>query len=746
MQIYNNIGAELPGFERGVGLGFFDGVHCGHQELLRTLSYRCHAMNLRPAVFTFLMHPLQLLEKNSFPGYIISRSERLHKIENCGIDELFLQPFDEKFSHLSPDEFLEEILYKKMQARLVVVGSDYRFGYRGSGDIDLLQKWAEVKGVHVEVVSQVRLYGDKVSSSRIRGLIKRGDVALAGRMLGSAYKIRGEVITGRGLGLKLGFPTANQTLPADLVCPAYGVYATRTKVGEKTYDSVTNVGLRPTVDPDNRVPLIETYLYDMQQRLYGETITVEFLEMIRPELSFASLDELKEKIAADLLEVEKWHRQCELVCRRATVGEIPFYWLPTERFSRAALYLVFSCPVESRLFTGMILLTRILTSSCRKFPTRAQLAAEMNSLYGADIEAHVEKKGDLQLVIFSVESLLRWTDGSSPFAAACDLLFDMLLEPLFDKDGMFLDSVVKTQRQNLLLEHLSRENDRTRYAYDRFINILCGAKPHGIPALGDREILQELGREDLAEAYNFLLTKMQLVCLGAGRQDRQIAEKCMAGLGRMPRTPRPAYLPGAYPSPPDLTNRFEQQEEKKVQQSRVVMAFSGLPPYFSFSSFTAKVLNNMLGGDVHSLLFAEVREKQGLAYSVFSMYQSYLTLLIILAGVSPSKTDQAVTTIRDQIDKLKSGDFPDQLLQRSKEMTRSSLLAIDDDIISMLEYQVSGLFHGRSLSRGDALDLLAMVDRRQIIDLARKLEPVATYILQPGEDSFAISMEENVDV
>lgn len=745
MRIFTSVDAAAPDTGRGVGLGFFDGVHCGHQELLRTLAYTCHALQLKPAVFTFSLHPSELLGNGDFPGYTACRSDRLRKISECGIEETYLQPFDENFSRLSPLEFLDKVLLAKMNAQLIVAGSDYRFGYRGQGDIEMLARWAEAHSIRLEIVSQVSLEGEKVSSTRIRNLIREGRVDLAGRLLGEGFKIRGPVISGRGLGHKLGFPTTNQTLPPSLVCPAYGVYATRTTVDNRTYDSVTNVGLRPTVDPDNRVPLIETYLYGTDQSLYGQEITVEFLQMMRPELSFSSLDDLQREIAQDLEQVGKWHHDCEQLNRLAVINNIPLYWLPTRRFSRAVLYLIFSCPVEKKLYTGLTLLSRILTSCCRKLPSRAQLSAELNSLYGSSIDAHVEKKGDLQLVVFSVESLMSWTDGSSPFASSCRLLFDMLLDPLLDENGFFPETIVETERQNLLLEHLSRENDRTRYAYDRFIELLCGSRPHAVLPLGDRVELTKISREDLREILHMLRHELQITCLAAGSPDNGAIGECLAGLDRMPRTVRPEYLPGVMPAPAGTFNRFEQQEEKKIQQSRIIMAYDGLPPYFSFQSITASVLNNMLGGDVHSLLFDEVREKNGMAYSVYSLYQRYLSLLVVIAGVNPLQSEEAAKLIRFQVGRLGSGDFPEQLLQRSKSMIRSSILAVDDDIGSMLEHQVNGLFHGRRLGKEDLLALLNAVDRRAIVEMAGKLEPLARYTLQGRLENQPVQIKEEQD-
>jgi hypothetical protein len=191
---------------------------------------------------------------------------------------------------LSARIFLEELIAGRFQAKLLVVGPDYRFGARGEGDIALLKTWTGQRGIELVVVDEVVMGPGKISSSRIRTLIQEGDVEQAASLLGRPYSLGGVVLSGRRLGRTLGFPTANLPLPTGKVQPALGVYATRVQALGQTWEAITSIGLRPTVSPDETVPVIETHIFDADLHLYGETVTIELLKFIRPEKRFDSLE------------------------------------------------------------------------------------------------------------------------------------------------------------------------------------------------------------------------------------------------------------------------------------------------------------------------------------------------------------------------------------------------------------------------------------------------------------------------
>jgi len=730
LQIFDNPGHKPQQIARGVGLGFFDGVHRGHLELLRTLVFECRRSGLTSAVYTFPDHPEAVLRPDEpFDEYLSDLPERLALLAGCGLDETHLQPFDSAFAAIEPLTFLQEILADRLQAKLIVVGNDYRFGRFGAGDVRLLQAWAAEQDIQVIVVDEVTLYGERISSSRIRNLIGSGNMARVSSLLGRPYSLSGLVVSGRQLGRRLGFPTANFPVNSRLVCPAYGVYATRTHVGGRVYDSITNVGLRPTVEQAGARPIVETYLYDADLTLYDQNIQVDFLERIRPEMQFTSVAGLGDQVSADLLTVRSWHEQSEQCHVKARIQNIPLRVLSTRRFAQASLQLIFLIPLGKRRSSCMALLLRTLTASCRRYPTRTSLAAALDSLYGSTIEAHLEKQGDLQAISLTAEGLMRWTDGSSPFGETCDLLFDVLLDPLVDENGLFDPSIVETERQNLLLELAARENDRAKYAYDRCLLFFCGDQVQGLSPIGDRQSLEEISLDELREAYSVLLQQTSLSAYLGGHIDSQILEACLQGLQRLPLSNRPEYHPAVYPSPFVPAKPIGQIENKTVEQARLALAFCGLPPYFSHRTIIASVMNSMLGGDVHSLLFDVVREQMGLAYSVFSMNQRSLSALFILAGVSADQITAALDAIRRQIAVLAAGEFDDTLLERSRQMLETSILSVNDDLSSMMAQRIIGNLYGRDMTQDESISLLNSVSRDDIRELAGHLQLVTCYVL-----------------
>jgi riboflavin kinase / FMN adenylyltransferase len=734
LQIFDNPDFLPPRRPRGIGLGFFDGVHRGHMELLRTLVYECRLQKLQPAVFTFTEHPETVLRPDEpFTSYLSNLPERLRLLEGSGISETHLQSFNREFAAIEPQDFLNKILDERLQARLIVVGQDYRFGRMGHGNVEMLCQWAEERQIRVIVIRQVRLSGEKVSSSRIRSLIAAGELEQASSLLGRPYSIGGVVISGRGLGHQMGFPTANLPVPAELTCPAYGVYASRTHVGDRTYDSITNIGLRPTVNTGKTQPLIETYLYDADLILYNKPIVVEFLSRIRPEIHFRSLLQLSTQIREDLDTIREWHLNAEQCHEIIRIQDIPVYVLSTRRFSQAALQLVFYSPLDVRQASCNALLMRVLTASCRRYPTRTSLAMALDSLYGSSIETNLERQGDLQAIDLTAEGLMHWTDGSSPFQATCNLLFDMLFEPLLAADGLFDEQTVESERQNLMLELAARENDRGKYAYDRCLAMFCGKQAHGLSPVGDRQTLQQITRQELGVAYQNLLHQTSVSLYLGGQVDAATIDICLSGLKRMPVAKRPVFRPAEYPSPFLPEEPACQTERKIVEQARIVLAYHGLPPYFSHRAITATVLNSMLGGDVHSLLFDVVREKLGLAYNVYSMNQRLLSALFIVAGVAADQVEAAMAAIRSQLDNLAAGRFDPSLFERAIQMIEASILSVNDDLSTMLGQQIAGRLYGRLLTRDESISLLRSVEPAQVTELAGQIRLVSSYVLTDCE-------------
>jgi len=295
----------------GVGLGNFDGLHRGHMALINTLLHECHVNNLRSVVYTFKKHPEHILRKELFTPLIMTMEHKAELLERTGLETLFFQEFDEEFSRIPAENFVKEILINKLRSKLVVVGFNYRFGYMGKGDADLLRKMGSKYGFRVIVIPPVKVGKEVVSSTLIRQYIMKGQMEKAFELLGRYFSVPGKVVKGLKMGSKMGFPTANIIPEKFLGMPASGVYITRTQYQGKWYDSVTNVGKSPTIKNDN-VTTIETHMMGFTGELYGEDIEVFFLKKLRNEKHFKTRDELIKQIRTDVEKVQMYKKHLYL--------------------------------------------------------------------------------------------------------------------------------------------------------------------------------------------------------------------------------------------------------------------------------------------------------------------------------------------------------------------------------------------------------------------------------------------------
>ena len=271
-----------------LALGFFDGVHLGHQALLRACRQLADQHGLLAGVVTFDSHPGAVLGGEA-PKLINTPADRQKLLEQYGMDRIISLPFDEDMMATPWQDFLTRLM-TEYNAAGFVCGDDFRFGAKGQGNAMLLKQACEERGMPCAVVSQQMVDGIRVSSTHIRGLLEQGRMEEAVRFLGHPHILSGTVVPGRQLGRTIGIPTANLELPQAVVTPKFGVYAC--KVG--TYMAVTNVGNRPTVGGHHTT--VEPWILDFAGDLYGKTVTVEFYKFLRPEKKFSSLEDLRWEI------------------------------------------------------------------------------------------------------------------------------------------------------------------------------------------------------------------------------------------------------------------------------------------------------------------------------------------------------------------------------------------------------------------------------------------------------------------
>jgi riboflavin kinase/FMN adenylyltransferase len=285
-----------------LAIGFFDGVHLGHQQIIRQTIADAHQHQALALVLTFDRHPNAIVATDRVPPLIYSLPQKLRAIESLGADTLLLIHFDEKFSRQTGEEFVRSLARDVGQIESLCVGADFVFGHKRSGDVPLLKKLGGEIGFAVHGLAAVSLDGQIVSSTRIREIIRAGDLDAVSQMLGRPYAISGRVVEGERLGQQLGFPTANLDV-AGLALPPNGVYAGLANFRGKAYRAALNIGFRPTVASGSQIVYVEVHMINFSGNLYSDELEVEIGRKLREEKKFASMAELREQIARDIAAV-----------------------------------------------------------------------------------------------------------------------------------------------------------------------------------------------------------------------------------------------------------------------------------------------------------------------------------------------------------------------------------------------------------------------------------------------------------
>jgi riboflavin kinase/FMN adenylyltransferase len=297
VKIYRNDPSDWdPGHRTALAIGVFDGVHRGHVAVLKSLQDQ--SVDMPVIAMTFAVHPDEVVTGMPAPPALAPLERRLEMLGDLGLDGVAVIDFDEEVRQLSPEEFIKAYIVDGVKAGVVSVGEDFRFGFQAKGNVDTLRISGALHGFEVLATPIVGIYGTEVRSSAIRAAIAAGGVALASRMLGRPFEIEGRVVPGDARGRTIGFPTANITMPDCLVKPATGVYAVRCEVDGRPYLGVSNVGTRPTFGGGEET--IEVHLLDTDEDLYGATMRVQFIDRLRSEQLFPSVDELVAQIERDV--------------------------------------------------------------------------------------------------------------------------------------------------------------------------------------------------------------------------------------------------------------------------------------------------------------------------------------------------------------------------------------------------------------------------------------------------------------
>lgn len=311
MKVYRDL-EQLPA-DLGatvLSIGNFDGVHRAHQHVLRSNVRRARELGATPMVVTFDPHPVRILRPDIPKRLITPLSTKLRAFEQCGLDAVLVLTFNRDLSLMAPRDFAEQVLCKRLRAKEIHEGSNFHFGHHAEGNVDKLAEFGREFGFDVHIYPQRYAHGEHVSSTRIRQLIAEGNLTRARQLLARTFSIVGNAGRGRGIGHKYTVPTINMARYDELV-PADGVYITWTRVGEECFDSVTNVGYRPTFGTESFA--IETHLLNFHPiELTAETeVEIFFLQHVRPEIKFPSVEALREQIARDVHRARRYFHHLE---------------------------------------------------------------------------------------------------------------------------------------------------------------------------------------------------------------------------------------------------------------------------------------------------------------------------------------------------------------------------------------------------------------------------------------------------
>lgn len=298
LKVFHSIQSFSSNKQTVVTIGTFDGVHIGHQKILKQITKNAQALQCESLVLTFFPHPRMVLQKDTDMKQLNSVNEKLQLLEGLGIDNIVIHPFDKDFSRLTAEEFVKEVLVDKFKVKKIIIGYDHRFGRNRTANIDDLKTYGDLFGFEVEQISAEEINAVSVSSSKIRNALIDGNLDVAAAYLGYNYSITGIVSKGKQLGRTLGFPTANITIKDEnKLIPTNGVYVVKSILSDEVFYGMMNIGTRPTVDGTLRT--VEIHFFDFSNDIYGQEITISLLKRMRDEQKFESLDALKEQLKID---------------------------------------------------------------------------------------------------------------------------------------------------------------------------------------------------------------------------------------------------------------------------------------------------------------------------------------------------------------------------------------------------------------------------------------------------------------
>jgi len=298
MRIFDNLKSYSSEKESVLTIGTFDGIHIGHNKILKTLVEESKKNKLSSLIITFFPHPRMILQKSNEIKMIDTMDEKIHLLEKAGIDNLIIHPFDHNFSKIRAKDFVEDILVNKLKIKQIIIGYDHRFGKDREASVEDLKKFGLDYMFDVNEIPAQEIDSIAISSTKIREAILTGEIKKCNEFLGRNFMLTGKVVYGEGLGKKMNFPTANIKIKENYkIIPKNGVYLVKTALNSNIYFGMMNIGVRPTVGGKNKS--LEIHFFNFKDNIYDKTISIEIISKIRDEEKFSSIDELKIQLKKD---------------------------------------------------------------------------------------------------------------------------------------------------------------------------------------------------------------------------------------------------------------------------------------------------------------------------------------------------------------------------------------------------------------------------------------------------------------
>lgn len=314
MRIFEGLTEKMPIKNAVVTIGTFDGVHLGHQEILKTLNAEGEKCAGESVLLTFYPHPRMVLFPEQTDLQLLqTQTEKLDKLASIGLQNVVIYPFSKEFADLSAERFVEEILIKGLQAKMVIIGYDHQFGHKREGNLAFLKRYAEAGCFDLLEIPAEQIDEAYISSSKIRTAVLSGNMSVANSYLGAPFELTGTIVKGLQNGRKIGFPTANiRIVDQQKIIPATGVYAVEMDVAGTSCRGMMNVGWRPTIEEEKLERKIEVHLFDFQKEIYDEACQIRVLQFVRAEHKFPNLEALKAQLTSDEATIRAYFSTAQL--------------------------------------------------------------------------------------------------------------------------------------------------------------------------------------------------------------------------------------------------------------------------------------------------------------------------------------------------------------------------------------------------------------------------------------------------